>query len=464
MAETQSAGIEAGILSHYGKAIAEYKGKGQMTLEDGRQTQCSFTAGQLATGDVLLICKFEEYIPEFHPVGTAFDGMTDEGHRLTAQRGDNGRGITWCPFLPDREGCWHAFNIWELKVEMAGGSAERKIVRFGLTNLDFLPQDIDKTGRVCLGLVLDGTEVSIVRLPNYDKIVEYFRIQGATDLTSEVIIDTATASAGLLEGIVDNLCHLLSVARGTLIQWIYVDLYDGSGSCFERRHYSRRTKPHHSWALIDSNQPAETKNFLQQSYSVYVEKRDFYRLNTGLIVSYLEAKASDDNIERRGIKLAITLEMLKTVYLELPENKEKEFVVNEKKFEVLISEIQASLYDVFTKNGIPKCLSSAICTKGKILGLNRRSFRYVLKKLCRDIDLDVSSDVDRFVECRNTLVHKGRFHCTATTPRDNSLDTALNEFGFMLHFVDRIFLKLLGYSGPYRDWTFPKNTVLRDKV
>jgi hypothetical protein len=217
--------------------------------------------------------------------------------------------------------------------------------------------------------------------------------------------------------------------------------------------------------LLDSNQPADTKDFLQQSYSVYVAKRDSYRLHKGLIVSYLEAKASDDNIERKGIKLAVTLEMLKAVYLQQPENLTKEFVVSEDTFKPLIPSIQASIDEVLKKQAVDRCLRSAICTDKKILALNRRSFRHVLEKLCKDIHLDAPGDqMERFVESRNALIHKGRFHCTTTTPADNSSEGKLNEFGFMLHFVDRIFLKLLGYSGRYRDWTFPKDTVLREQV
>jgi len=41
-----------------------------MTLEDGRQMQCAFIAGQLATGDVLLFCEFQEFLG-FHPVATS---------------------------------------------------------------------------------------------------------------------------------------------------------------------------------------------------------------------------------------------------------------------------------------------------------------------------------------------------------------------------------------------------------
>ena len=427
-----------------------------MVLEDERQMQCTFVAGQIATGDVLVFCEFKEpFGVQDHQGANSFTGTTDQGHRLSA-KGENGQGITWCPFISDCEGCWYAFRVRELKVEMLGRAIEKKFIRFGLTNLTFSPQDTDKSGKPCLRIILESaserTELSIIRLPGYQKIVEYFRISGATtDLTSEVVIDiTETTNAEHPEIVVDNLCHLLSLARGTQIQWIYFDLYDGNGQLFQRNHFSRRTKPCDTHPLIDLHGASETKEFLQQSYKTYVEKRDSYRLNRGLITSYLEAKSSDDNIERKGVKLAVTLEMLKTLYLELPENLEKEFIVDKDVFTRLIPFLQNRINRLLTAANIDKSCRGLVRTKGKIRGLNRISFSDVLLDLCKDIKLDVSDDdLKHFVECRNSLIHRGRFHCSTQTPSDNN--AVLNEFGFMLHFVDRIFLKLLGYSGPYLD-------------
>jgi hypothetical protein len=49
---------EQSLLSRYGDCIATYTGKGTLTLLDNRTTQCSFEAGQLKTGSVILIWQF----------------------------------------------------------------------------------------------------------------------------------------------------------------------------------------------------------------------------------------------------------------------------------------------------------------------------------------------------------------------------------------------------------------------
>jgi hypothetical protein len=65
-------------------------------------------------------------------------------------------------------------------------------------------------------------------------------------------------------------------------------------------------------------------------------------------------------------------------------------------------------------------------------------------------------DIKLFVECRNKLVHEGRFYCTAATLREikrcQPLASPLLECMFLVNFLDRIFLKLLGYGGSYIEW------------
>ncbi|MGH7794487.1 MAG: hypothetical protein ACREQ2_06280, partial [Candidatus Binatia bacterium] len=94
-----------------------------------------------------------------------------------------------------------------------------------------------------------------------------------------------------------------------------------------------------------------------------------------------------------------------------------------------------------------KGIRRALNSEAKIRALNRRSFRYFLRTLCETLDLNVSAeDLDLFVNCRNELVHKGRFYCSTVTTETES---KVKEYGFLVNFLDRVFLKLVGYSGPY---------------
>lgn len=271
------------------------------------------------------------------------------------------------------------------------------------------------------------------------------------DVTCEVIARiSGNERIEQLTEAVSDLCYLLSVARGTKIQWIYRDEYDEAGSCVARTHASTVTKPSCPLAVIDpaADTATDTKTFLEQTYPVYISKRNDYRLNRGTIDAYLDAKAENDYLETRAVKLAVAMEMLKNVFVEQPNSPAKEFIVEEKDFESVVAPISESMERFLEETGInDQGDRRALSNKSKIRGLNRRSFRYFLVTLCNTLELNVSAqDLDLFVHCRNALIHNGRFYCSLLT---NDTENKVKEYGFLVSFLDRIFLKLLGYSGPY---------------
>lgn len=83
--------------------------------------------------------------------------------------------------------------------------------------------------------------------------------------------------------------------------------------------------------------------------------------------------------------------------------------------------------------------------------------------------MPVSSDEDeikRFVAARNKLVHEGHFYCERVTDRERtkvaSFATPKAEWFWLLHFVDRLFLRALGYEGQYVDWSTPSKPDVRE--
>ena len=78
-----------------------------------------------------------------------------------------------------------------------------------------------------------------------------------------------------------------------------------------------------------------------------------------------------------------------------------------------------------------------------------------------------SSEIELFLKCRDYLVHTGRFYSQAATAEDRDevppSATPFEEFCFLISFLDRLYLKLFGYSGPYFDWRdFPQENKRRD--
>jgi hypothetical protein len=452
-------------LTHYGTCIASYRGKGALTYECEQQLECYFEAGQLTDGEIVLLCASDSIsLWKANNFPLKFEGITEEGFKISAL------GFTPRSYLPDKPddltGTFAAFRVNELMADIVvGGQAQS--VRFGITNFKFFGTAPIRTGTssfLMLPLRLedkDGiTNLSIRPIEEYTKVI--LRVQTLTNIevTCEAVADIAS-NGGLqrLEEVMDNLCRLLSVARGTKIEWIYCDHYDATGILVRRRHLAFITKPYSPMAIVDARigGRAATKIFLEGSYRTYVERRDAYKLNKGTIDAYLGAKAESDYMESRGAKLAVALEKLKAVFLSQPGTTAKEYIVEQDEFCRLIEPIRKAIDTVLKEASVNADSRKAITTKAKITGLNRRSFGYAIRKLCKVINLKVDErDLQLFVQGRNKLVHEGDFYCQVATPEERAecppLPSRAEEYYFLVNFLDKIFLKLLGYSGPYVDY------------
>jgi hypothetical protein len=468
------------LLTDYGKCLSVYNGKGVLTLEDGKQYDCQFEAGQLTNGQVLLLCDFLPPLPTHLSISaTKFEGTTSEGFRICAIEAFS--EVSYLPDIPiDRSsGVWAAFHIHQITVQIA--EDERgQFLHFGITNFDFIGTELTRRSdnlfyrTLPLDLKSDSqaTRLLIKPLDQYEKIMKRVQTLKSIDVSCEVIAEIpADGDVAVVTKVVDDLCYILSVARGTKVQWVYCDSYDGTGNFLARNLCSRITKPYCPLKIIHplAGGGKETKAFIEQAYPAYVNKRKHYKLDKGTIDAYLDAKAEADYLEMRGIKLAVTMEILKSVFIELPDALMKGTILGEEKFKELSPRLCKALDEFLQAEKIDRDSRKAMCNDKKVLELNRRSFAYFLKKLCRLIDLSIGEDdIKLFVQCRNKLVHDGGFYCAIATPDEQNeckpLPSKSHEYYFLINFLDRVFLKLLGYSGPYRDWGTSGNPVHRDQV
>src|SRR6266568_3433347 len=163
-------------------------------------------------------------------------------------------------------------------------------------------------------------EISIEPVKNYEVLARRLRVLKTIEVTCEVVGNVPLeGNAEFLEKAVENLCYLLSVAQGTKIQWIYCDQYNEEGILLSRRHGTRVTKVYCPLNILDQNNNRETKAFIEGTYSTYVVNRNRYEFDGGTIDAYLDAKAENDYLELRGIKLAVAMEALKAVFLKQPD-------------------------------------------------------------------------------------------------------------------------------------------------
>lgn len=97
----------------------------------------------------------------------------------------------------------------------------------------------------------------------------------------------------------------------------------------------------------------------------------------------------------------------------------------------------------------------------QISGLNYGNFKKILQSLCYYINLQIDDDdLQSVVDSRNRLIHEGNFLCESNNIKEKyrkikdypQFQDPEHEYYFLMNFIDKCFLKLLGYKGLYYKW------------
>ena len=214
-------------------------------------------------------------------------------------------------------------------------------------------------------------------------------------------------------------------------------------------HHGRFAKPYCALWVIDPSEAHyhELASFITSALPRYRERKQRWGLDQGPIAAYIDAKSEGDWLEQRAAKLSVAVESLKAAFLASDEAGVSEHIVDQSNYRRLLPELEASCRTVLAEQCDEEAID-AICSGGKLGELNRRPFRYLLEKLAAHLGLNADKDsLTRFIRNRNSLLHTGRFRPGAP----------VDEWLFMVNMLDRFYLKLLGYSGPYINWTRPSH-------
>lgn len=430
--------------NEYGALFASYEGSGSLKLKGGREVPCTFRAFQLRDGQVILVGKVDPSVPEAYfgiIRAEAMVGTTTSGQHLSAA------GLFATNYLPeasqDQPAIPFAYRAQELSIEIqSDGKTSRS--QFAVVNL-ILENDEQNIKHPAGG-------AGLRRVAGYPDVVQRLRTLKGIDVTAELEVEADEPQSRKL--VADDLCALLSLARGTKVQWISRDDYTASGDLAYRYHFSRVTKAYCPLPVIDPREIEDTPLFLAATIPIYIERCDRWRLSRGLLDAYLDAKAENDYLQARGIKLVVALEMLKEAFLQASEY--RDLLRPKCAFHAMVSDLKKALKPVMLQHGLDN--SERAIVYRNLQGLNRKPFEEVVSALCTELKMNVS-DQDRkvFVRCRNSLVHTGRFYCARANEDDHATvpphPGPREEYFWLLHFMDRLFLRLVGYQGPYVDWS-----------
>jgi hypothetical protein len=437
------------VLDEYGRPLDRYAGSGEL-VNDEESAPVEWAAAQYDDGQVLLACQGDQSAFGVLFTGpTRFNGTSPDGIKFDC-RGD----MLDLPFLrrvpSDSPGGWAVYSVGLLHADFPT-SGPPGLVRYLLTNFEF----DRRRGRQRTDLHLPGVD-GVVRLIPDERDAharDRLRVLRSAQPTAWLEIVPQGSRAVTTRPIANYVCDLLSVARGTKVAWIQEEVVNTSGARTHLFHSHRITKPFSPLAPIDPTRVGGIPEFLEMTYPVYVERREAYRLDHGTIDSVLDAKVQTDFLETRGAKLAVALEELKHNVL-LRSSPGVEYHVAPDVFEGFVQEIVDAVRAVLVRHHVADEGATLIANPQRLLSLNRRSFSHLLRDTAKRIGLNLtSSDRQRFVNCRNALVHLGEFYCSASASPERraevTTEAKVEEYYFLLAVVDAFLLRLVGYTGPY---------------
>ncbi len=468
------------IISDYSDNLAEYRGKGKIKIRTNteKELECEFKVIQRRNGKIISLCNFIDQ--DFSPIA--------DNYKIMALSGETVEGYVISTEGPITITKSHLSGSGERQIIFLARSLVVRIMKdtypatiwFGLTNFEFdsnsYIDEIPSEGIIisrqvrALDLKLEKEEIIIRQCIDYEQIIKKLEAFGTTDVTCEasmIISNNEEIEKKLV--VINDVCHLISVARGTKINWIYYKLYNGNKPILIA-HENRITKGFNSSQRLITNDygNCNIKSFLEDTYSTYLVRKEQYQLDKGTIDAYLDAKAKGDFLEMRGAKLAIAMERLKSVYLDAQSSIEivsndnfmSEYIIDYDTFKQYRRKIEGFLKLFLEEKQIEPSKRGKIYKN--ISCINRTSFEDILRSLWKDVSLNLDDlSISLFVNSRNSLVHRGKFNCQIIEDKKcNFPNEPFKEYLFLVNILDKTILKILGYKGSYYNYYNLKDDVV----
>ena len=313
--------------------------------------------------------------------------------------------------------------------------------RFAITNLLFAvpagrPPRPGAASESLL-LALPAGTVTIAQLPDYDDIKRELRGRHAVQVTSEACVPRSLP-LDEARNLVSDLCSVLSLAEGTLVNWIFCEQRDADGKQLFAVHHPAITRPYNgALPLIDPRRPAEMPAFVESVFGPFRDIEDSYRL--GATVRALVDVRTTGFLETRCLQLLSVMEFVigRNAVLN-----GREFVMADVAFKAKRESLTRTFSEVLRLAFGSLAKQAADEMAEHVQGLNYTSFRRRLRKAAASFGVRLEkSDVNGVAETRNELVHRASF----------VTDEPMKEFQRVQSVLDKLLLGLLGYRGPYID-------------
>jgi len=402
-------------VSFFAPFIKTYTASGQIYKTNGKIFPCNFICGQTKDGNNICQC----YIRDYQIEEESFDsfvretiyvsGYTSSGEVIHLH---NSKVISQKSRFIDSLITSSADNItidYQIK-------SRPKEIKFFITNLDVL---------LIPKINVDNYIIEIKAIDfSSDRFVK-LRTTKKTDVTSVISIKlpnesiTPDTEIGNVKKIITDICNLFSLTQGCKIQWLYMELYSDSGQLIEIYHqksnkslsFSSKNEmlQIHRWDVVNS-----LINDCLNNYNVLVYDISFDRC----IELYINALLENNYDELSGLMLVAILDYIAgKMYPNVTSYPDK--------LKLLVKAINLDMgQDEITKMNL---LRNKLAHESSYYNINEPIIRYDhVKKQLLTIDINIES--------KNM------------------------QYKFILSFISKIMLGLLGYNGEYID-RYLDNTV-----
>jgi hypothetical protein len=324
---------------------------------------------------------------------------------------------------------------------------------FDLVNCLFLGTEaekvIDEKGQLkeakpLMTINLGERQVELRQIPQYKQAESILRAQRGVQITCTA--KTPIENFSKIDEVVSTieaLCYLMSIARGTLISWSSFNIFDSDDELpLYSVYLNTITRNYDGNALIRETPQHHTKTFLETGFVRYKKMDEDFQIRR-ITRAYVETR-SGPFLETRAMLIGVLAEYLANVQARLEGRislmRDEDFGQILPYIEDAIDTTVEKVFSAVSKKKRKK-YKKVMLTKTR--DFNRRPLDWKLDRLAKWLELELTDkEISNFITARDTLLHTARF--------PQKLQSA-KYWEQMLHFLDRIMLRLFGYRGPYYD-------------
>lgn len=425
-----------------------YEGAGTLDHGDGTPPiacECIFTQEQDGTIRLECISPPDAAVPVNWAKGilglslhaTLFKGHLKNGLSLEAEGTLLGHANGW-----NREhGSRATFGLTGNSRLTVGSPDDNAEWRFAIANLVFSVSDGRQPGANAqsrsLTLALPDGPLAIEQLADYEDIKRELRGRHAVRVTAEACVPRSVSFNTALD-LVGDLCSVLSLAQGTLINWIFCEQRDAAGQPLFAVHYPAITRPYNSaLPLIDPRTDKEMPAFVESVFARFRNLKESYQLDA-ITRAWVDVRTTGF-LQTRCLQLLSVMEFVigRNAVLE-----GREFIMDDVIYQARLGPLRRAISEVLCLGFPSLAKQGANRMTEHLRGLNFTTFKHRLRRAAATFGVQLDqSDVEAIAATRNELVHRATF----------TTDKPLEEFQRVQAVLDKLFLGLLGYRGPHID-------------